>query len=271
MRVGLAALFIVLGVPALAQFYGMSTDSELAVVNPWETGEEMMPPSEWFTFARIRYQQRGRGWGWSTDYPESDINFSLRLAEMTTVSVNRDRLGRVVHVVLDLADDRLFDYPFIYMVEVGNLFLDSLDAARLREYLLRGGFLLVDDFWGERGWWNWVRQIEKVFPDQDTYPMVEVPLDHPIFRTVFPLYEVPQIPSINAWLGSGSSTEIWGAEATCHGIFAEDGRLMAVILHNTDLGDGWEREGVDYEYFRRFSVARAYPFGINIVVYAMTH
>jgi len=268
-----AAFFIamIIGEPLMAQYYGMWTDPDQAVVNPWEQNIEMMPPGEIFTFCRVRYQTRGRRWGWDTDYPESDINFSLRLSELTTVQVNTDPRGRVIHVILDLTDDRIFDYPFIYMVEVGNLYLDEVDAARLREYLLRGGFLMVDDFWGEREWYNWLEQIEKVFPDHETYPMVPVPRNHPVFNMVFPLDEVPQIPSINSWMGSGTSTEIWGARASAHGIFHPDGRMMAIILHNTDLGDGWEREGVDYEYFRKFSVARAYPFGINIVVYAMTH
>ena len=244
---------------------------DMAVVNPWSESAPMHLHRQSFTFARIHYRQRNaRGWGWRTDYPESDINFSLRLSQLTTIEVNHDSSGRIIHAVLELTDERLFDFPFIYMVEVGNLELDDVEAKRLREYLLRGGFLLVDDFWGDWDWANWEEQIRKAFPNALDYPMVPIPLDHPIYHTVFDLKEVPQVPSINNWLRYGTSSEN-GEDAQCYGLFNPKGRLMAVVLHNTDLGDGWEREGVDYEYFRKFSVGRAYPLGINIVVYAMTH
>ncbi|MDJ0836287.1 MAG: DUF4159 domain-containing protein [Acidobacteriota bacterium] len=251
--------------------YGYSDYGNMAVVNPWDEGVALDLPRHTFTFARIHYKQRNEyGWGWRTDYPDSDINFSLRLSELTTIQVNRDRHGRIIHAVIELGDDRLFSFPFIYMVEVGNLYLDKGDAGRLREYLLRGGFLLVDDFWGGWDWDNWVEQIRKAFPDASQYPMYPISLDHPIYHTVFDLDEVPQVPSINNWLRYGTSSEN-GEDAEAYGLFNPEGRLMAVVLHNTDLGDGWEREGVDYEYFRKFSVGRAYPLGINIVVYAMTH
>lgn len=256
--------------PALPVCAQMWTYDDQAVVNPWEVGIEMDFPADTFTFARVRYQNNRRGWGWETDYPDSDINFSLRLSQLTTIKVNRDAQGRFVHVVLDLDDERLFQFPFIYMVEVGNLDLSQREANNLREYLLRGGFLMVDDFWGWWGWENWVAQFEKVFPDTSDYPMVEIPLDHGIFHGVFDLDEVPQVPSINTWNRFRSTTES-GDPAYAWGVFDKSGRLMAVILHNTDLGDGWEREGDNFEYFQKFSVAGAYPFGINIVVYAMTH
>jgi hypothetical protein len=102
--------------------------------------------------------------------------------------------------------------------------------------------------------------------------MLDIPLDHEIFNIVFHLDEVPQVPSIHTWLSSGQTYERWDArEAHCRGIYDGEGRLMVVVLHNSDLGDGWEREGEDEGYFREFSAPKAYPFGINIVVYAMTH
>jgi hypothetical protein len=157
------------------------------------------------------------------------------------------------------------------MVEVGYLNLDENEAARLREYLLRGGFLHVDDFWGQQEWDNWEYQIRKVFPDEERYPILEIPLTHEIFNCVFQLKEMPQVPSLWNWEYRRSSTERFGEVAHCRGIFDENGRLLVVMTYNTDLGDGWEREGENYEYFRKFSVAGAYPLGINIVVYAMTH
>lgn len=240
-------------------------------------------PGNAFTFCRARYsggsRGRRRGWGgsWRTDYPESDQNFSLRLSQLTTLNVNRDEHGNFVHDVVALDDPRLFSYPFIYMLEVGGMSLTEPEREGLREYLLRGGFLLVDDFWGDRAWENWVYEIGQVLPPEE-YPMVDIPLDHELFHIVFELDHVPQVPGIRAWEWSGDSLEgdlsryaVYGHEAHCKGIFDHDGRLMAVVMHNTDLGDGWEREGEHIEYFKEYSAKLAYPMGINIVVYAMTH
>ncbi len=224
-----------------------------------------------FTFCRIQYNSGGRGWGWATDYPESDYNFSLRLSQLTTIEVNRDEHGEIQYVNLPLTDPELFNYPWIYMLEVGSLYFSEEERYWLREYLLRGGFLFVDDFWGEREWRNWAYEIAQVFPEPE-YQMFEIPPTHEIFHCVFNLDEMPQIPSINTWMGAGVTYERYDAKvATLHGIKDKNGRLMAVIAHNTDLGDGWERESVSESYFEEFSAKKAYPLGINIVVYAMTH
>jgi len=229
-------------------------------------------PDNRFTFCRIRYT--GYGWGapWDTDYPESDRHLSWRLSELTTLNVQRDKNGEFYHVVMDLTDEGLFDYPFIYMLEVGNLMFSEPEVKALRNYLLRGGFLMVDDFWGEQEWANWAMQIERVF-DRDEYPMVELPLKHPIFNLVFKLDEKPQVPNPGTWSYGGETSEMGAHSATPHykGIHDKKGRLMVVICHNTDLGDGWEREGWNKAYFTEISAKKAYPMGINIVVYAMTH
>jgi hypothetical protein len=247
-------------------------------------------PGNCFTFARLEYSSArgyGRGFGrggrggggWRTDYPASDQNFSQRLSELTTIKVKRDASGQIQHTTVNLLEDRLFNYPFLYTLEVASLSFSEEEVERLREYLLRGGFLLVDDFWGDRAWWNWEYEISKVFPPEE-YPIVDIPLTHPIFHCVFNLDEVPQIPSVNhyyEWQNTGISYESHDYDVTgdpsahCRGIFDKKGRLMVVAMHNTDLGDGWEREGENEGYFRDFSVKRAYPMGINIVVYAMTH
>lgn len=263
-----ALLLSALGSICQAQYWGINN---VPVVNPWDSGTRLSFPGSKFTFARIRYRGHRGNWSWRTDYPESDLNFSMRLSELTTIEVNRDELGRIIHVVVDLIDDRIFDYPFLYMVEVGYLDLNDYEAQRLRIYLLRGGFLHVDDFWDDREWANWEYQIRKVFPEKDQFPIVEIPLHHEIFHCVFDLEEVPQVPSINAWINNRSTSDRPGLSAHFRGIFDEEGRLMVAMTFNTDLGDGWEREGENYEYFQRFSVAKAYPLGINIVVYALTH
>lgn len=239
-------------------------------------------PSNAFTFCRVEYS--GGAWGggnprrggWATDYPEADENLSLRLSQITTLNVNRREDGGFQHAVVRLDDPELLKYPFLYMCNVHRLQLSESEREGLRGYLLRGGFLLVDDFWGDDAWDNWQYEIEQVFPS-DEYPMVQVPLDHEIFHIVFDIDEVPQVPGIHSWGGPDVPYEVrwqydrYGSEARCWGIFDKNGRLMLVAIHNTDLGDGWEREGENYEYFKLYSATKAYPMGINIVVYAMTH
>ena len=243
----------------------------------YEMPERDIFPSSTFTFCRLHYAGDG-GWGgrggsWRTDFPDSDINFSIRLSELTSIDVNRDQDGRIKHVIVDLLEDDLFNYPFLYALEVAGMRLSDEEAERLRTYLLRGGFLLVDDFWGSQAWDNFEYEISRVFPPEE-YPLIDIPLDHDIFHIVFDIDEVPQIPGIGFWYSTGGQTSEQYADSSVpslRGIFDQKGRLMLVVLHNSDLGDGWEEEAQNPVYFREFSAKKAYPLGINIVVYAMTH
>ena len=218
-----------------------------------------------FTFVRIRYYSSWRE-SWDTDWPDSDQNFSFRLQQLTSLKVNPNP------VILELTDPELFQYPWIYIIEPGRLIFSEEEVAALRRYLLTGGFLMVDDFWGEDEWQNFYEQIKRVFPDREP---LELPPDHAIFNCVFPLKSKPQIPSIyHAMSAQGSDVtwERWDAQTPHYkGIYDDKNRLMVIICHNTDLGDGWEREGENEYYFREFSEKKAYPLGINIVFYAMTH
>lgn len=231
----------------------------------WENNPQFS--GDLFTFVRVRYSSYGgrAHWGdgkWATDYPDSDLNFSFRLQQLTTLKV--DPHGKI----LELTDDQLFQHPFLYLIEPGHLVFDEAEIVALRKYLLNGGFLMVDDFWGEDEWENFRGELKRVFPDRDPS---ELPLDHEIFHCVYDLQQKPQIPSIHAWM-NGQTTERWDApEAHYKALFDDRGRMMVMICHNTDLGDGWEREGVDQRYFREFSEKWAYPMGINILTYAMTH
>jgi hypothetical protein len=136
---------------------------------------------------------------------------------------------------------------------------------------MKGGFLWADDFWGSYAWEAWAREIGKVLPPGE-YQTIELSPDHPLFRAQFEVPRVPQIPSINHWASTGGTSERYSDSAQPHarGIVDRQGRLLVLATHNTDIGDSWEREADDPEYFYRFSVD-GYAFGINVVLYAMTH
>lgn len=232
-------------------------------------------PDDLFTFARVRYSSDGRGrggGGWSTDYPDSDLNFSYRLQELTSIEVHPD--GKII----DLTDPELFDHPFIYLIEPGSIWLSGEERVALRRYLENGGFLMVDDFWGDREWEGFMSAFRQVFPDRDVdAELQELDLDHEIFQCVFKLHEKPQVPALGDALRGREQGVTWetrkaGARNVSYkALFDEDGRMMCIICHNTDLGDGWEREGENEWYFREFSEKKSYPMGINIVIYALTH
>jgi hypothetical protein len=229
-----------------------------------------------FTFSRVLYQSDRRepgGQGWHTDYPTADQNLMVRLSELTTTSVGFDHHDIPDHVVVPLDDPKIFNYPFLFMSDVGTLRLSDHEAARLRGYLLKGGFLWVDDFWGPHAWAQWVGELSKALPPSE-YPVIDIPLTHPIHKTLFEVTEVPQVPSIQHWRRSGGTTTsergIRSEKVHLRGIADAHDRILVLMSHNTDIADGWEREGEDYEFFYRFSVA-AYELGINIVVHAMSH
>jgi hypothetical protein len=157
------------------------------------------------------------------------------------------------------------------MTEVGSVYFDPDEAARLRDYLVKGGFLWADDFWGTYAWEAWEQEIRKVLPAGE-FAIQDLPLSHPLFKSMFEMKKIPQIPSINHWAWSGTTSERGDDSAVPHARAIVDGkgRLMVLMTHNTDIGDSWEREGDDPNYFYNFSVD-GYAFGINVLVYAMTH
>ena len=227
-----------------------------------------------FNFCRIVFGQSpdGDGANWSVDYPRADINLSIRLSELTRTRISRDTSGEPNHVLLRLTDDLLYQCPFIMMTEVGAAYFSQEEAARLRDYLLKGGFLWADDFWGTWAWEVWAREIGKALPPSE-YRIVDVPLTHPIFHQQFDVKRVIQIPSINAWMGMGGGTSERGADSAephARAIFDKHGRMMVFITHNTDFGDAFEREGDDPRYFYTFSV-EGYAMGINVLLYALLH
>jgi hypothetical protein len=226
-----------------------------------------------FHYCRAAYRAnpRGDGGSWLTDYPLADIDLSIRLSELTKIAVSFDAAGQPRHLIVRLTDDELFQCPVILMQEVGRLYFSGEDADRLRTYLLKGGFLWVDDFWGSYAWQTWETEIRKVLPATE-YPIVDLPRDHPLFHMMFELDGVPQIPGIGTWLAGGGTSERGADSAQVHARAIADahGQVMVFMTHNTDVSDSWEREGEDPQYFYQFSI-NGYRVAVNVLLYAMTH
>ncbi len=227
-----------------------------------------------FTFVRIMYRSGRRtfhpygGRRWMTDYPDADLNISYRLQQMTSMKVDPNCR------VLELSDPELNRFPFIYIVEPGDLAFTDEEVAILRRYLLNGGFLMVDDFWGEDEWANLADEMKRVFPERD---FRDIPRDHPLFHCVFDIPNDLNLQIPNVVLGTNSQYHgiTWeredAREVHIRAIYDDKNRIMVIACHNTDNGDGWEREGDNVYFFREFSEKKSYPLGINIIFYAMTH
>jgi hypothetical protein len=220
-------------------------------------------------FVRIKYHyvvegtavpQEFYGEPWYIDAPAAEQNLSRRLKSVSAIQVEDP-------IVLALDDPRLFTYPWIYMVEPGNLKLTGADVAILREFLLRGGTLTFDDFHGPVEWDHMAAEMKRVFPDRE---IVELPRDHPIFSCFYKLDGYPQVAGLGSFL-AGRSWEKGGYIGHLRAILDDAGRPMVLINWNTDMGDGWEWSNAeDYPGYIKYT-ALAYRMGINEIVYALTH
>jgi hypothetical protein len=231
--------------------------------------------AEW-TFARLMYPPAmygGRGYGrgrfgvdwtqgysnWTIDYPRSDRHFSAAMRRLTRVH------SRSVEQPVNLDEGDAYDWPFLYAVEVGHWALTDAQAKALREFIDRGGFFMCDDFHGTREWGVFVESMRRVFPDR---PIVDLKNGDAIFHTIYDLDERYQVPGAQ-YIRTGRIYEFDGYEPEWKGIYDDNGRLVAAICHNMDLGDSWEHAD-NPEYAERFS-ALGIRIGINYVVYSMTH
>jgi hypothetical protein len=202
-----------------------------------------------------------QGWGWGTDYPGADCKFMGGIHRLTGMRVDPNPN------VIAIMDDDLFKYPYVYIVEPGGMSITDKEAARLREYLLRGGFLHVDDFWGLRQKANFDAQMRKVFPDR---PFEAVPLTHEIFHTFFDVDAMLQIPGQgDACYGGPTWQQPDDKEARIYGIADDEQRLMVVVTYNSDLGDAWEY--MDLACYPEKYSGQAYRLGLNFMIYALTH
>ena len=266
---------------AHAQFFGgeYSRNPEIRAeeIKEQQEMEQALTPGfkeDVFTFARLRWSAIDQGYRfgggrlWDDDAPEADRNLIYRLFQVTSLKV------RPGVNYIDITPEQLAKYPLVYMASSGRVVLTNDEAAALRHYLLNGGFLMVDDFWGDDQWHHFYEQIKRVFPDREP---VEVPLSHQIFNIVFNFKQAPQIPSVGSFLRSGLAYDPgWPYGAMGHdphyfAIYDDKQRMMVIICHNNHYGDGWEHETDDTRYFDRFSVPMGYPMFINITTYVMSH
>lgn len=227
-----------------------------------------------FTFCRLLYRHVRReplGHGWNTDYPGSDWNFLERLEELTSVRPASWADGWPGFAVVRATQDELFECPFLFVSDAGTAEFSDEEVERLALWFAKGGVLYADDFWGPWAFDQWIEQLQRVLPGR---PWVEIENDHPIMSTLYAVPEVPQVPSIQFWRRSGGrETSEQGrssAEAHLRAILDDRGRPMVLMTHNTDIADGWEREGEDDAFFYRFS-PDAYALGINIILYTLNH
>ena len=218
-------------------------------------------------------RREANGAGWRTDYPGAQRHLLLRMSELTKIHVSW-LAPNIPHVwLVRLNDPALFRCPYIMASDVGTIGLSDDEVIGLRTYLEKGGFMWVDDFWGEAAWEQWTSELAKALPPAE-YPVEDVPLTDSIFRSMLEVKEVPQVTSIRFWRSvGGRTTSERGAEtAVAHlrAIRDSHGRIIVVMTHNTDVSDSFEREGEDPEFFYQFS-PRGYALGIDVLLYAMTH
>jgi len=265
-------------VAGLAVFVGLSGGPSSTLAQPpgaviTEIDSAPLTPQlnglEW-TFARIQYSSweeqlrafRARYWSdpWAIDGPAAEQNLSRRLGRVTSIQVNDP-------VTLTLGDERLWEYPWIYFVEPGNLRLTPTEVEILREFLLRGGTATFDDFHGPTEFEVVRQELKKVFPERE---IVKLPLDHPVFSAFYQLTEYPQIPGLGSFF-NGVTWEKGGFEAGLYAILDDHDRTMVLFNFNTDMGDGWEWSNAeDYPGYIKYT-AQAYRMMINEIVYALTH
>lgn len=232
------------------------------------TSNQITDPVSEFDFARVYYTSGNpvtggyshrRAQTWRIDWPEAEHHFLQGLRRLTRVNSSEE--GRVI----TLQDDQFYDFPWLYAIEVGYWDLSDAEASRLREYLLRGGFLMVDDFHGTREWAGFMSSMQKIFPERQ---FVEIDPDHEVMHVLYDLDNRIQIHGLQFYY-SGQTFEQDGITPHYRGIMDDNGRLMVAINFNMDIGDAWEH--ADTPIYPEPMTALAYRFGINYVIYSMTH
>jgi hypothetical protein len=221
-----------------------------------------------FTYCRLRYQniRRARKSGWGDDYPQADFNLLVRLSELTKTRISRWNNGDPGFANVTAMDSDLFRCPFLKMQNAANYDFTPEETVRMRDYLLKGGFLWIDDNWDPD--FEYIRpNLMQILPDAR---IVDLPVDHPMFSTVYRLDPLPQIPSLGSWARTGETSEIGPSTVHYYGVFDNHDRLVVLVSMNSDVSDSWEREGDNAAYFGVFG-RDGYALGVDVAVYAMTH
>jgi hypothetical protein len=237
-------------------------DEDAPLITPPDAGEKTE-----YAFARLQYPSYGRIndriWNlrgnWTIDYPKADRQFVQGVRRLTRIHT------RSVEQIVNLDSDEIYNWPWIYAVETGHWALTDDQAKKLRDYLLRGGFLMTDDFHGTMEWEIMMESMRRVFPDR---PVVDIENKDAIFHVLYDLDERFQVPGVVTF-GSGHTYEYDGVEPKWRGIYDDQGRIMVAICHNMDLGDAWE--WADNPNYPEKYASMAYRIGINYIIYAMTH
>jgi len=221
-----------------------------------------------FTFCRLRYQniRRARKSGWGDDYPQADFNLMVRLSELTKTRISRWNNGDPGFANVTVMDPDLFQCPFLRMQNAANYDFTREETSRMHDYLLKGGFLWIDDNWDPD--FEYIRpNLLRILPDAQ---IVDLPPDHPIFSTVYRVDPLPQIPSLGSWLRTGQNSEIGPVPVHYYGVFDTHGRLVVLVSMNSDVSDSWEREGDNQAYFDVYG-REGYALGVDVAVWTLTH
>jgi hypothetical protein len=240
-------------------WYGRDTPQDPTAPTEFVVGRLMFPQNQYrYVLGAGPGDWRRGGTAWTVDYPEGDRTFARLLGRLTTIDV------RLIEQPVNLDDDiDAFYWPFLISGLVGAWDLTDEQAAKLREYLLRGGFLLCDSFYGTDEWEGFVEGMRRVFPDR---PIVDLPDTHPIFHAVYDLTDRPQIPT---WQHLPRGYREDGAIPRWRAILDDDERVMVMIAFNNDIADGWQRAD-EYEYPQE-AANLAISLGVNFAVYALSH
>ena len=279
-RVRICLLLITVIVSAGYAYAQFSRDFGFGALRGEQGDPAELPPREWpdrnvagchMLYTSVRREMNGSGW--RTDYPWAQRNLLIRMSELTKTRVSVGEAG-VPHVwLVRLTDPALFGCAYLMASDVGTIGLSDDEAAALGLYLRKGGFVWVDDFWGEAAWEQWTSELARALPSTE-YTIEDVPLTDPIFRSMLEVKKVPQVTGIGFWrsVGGRTTSERGEESAVPHLRAVRDshGRIIVVMTHNTDVSNSWERETEDPRYFYQFSVD-GYALGINILLYAMTH
>lgn len=256
---GIISLLLVLG--SLYAYQRKNQQYEYEMEDPAEDPPDWAEKTE-YAFARLRYRSNGAGYrrsSWAIDSNKAERQFVQGVRRLTRIH------ARSVEEIIDIDSDEVFNWPWLYAVEVGHWRLNESQAKRLRDYLDRGGFLMVDDFHGTYEWSVFSEGLKQIFPDK---PAVDIENDDPIFHVLYDLHDRFQVPGAQ-FLRSGRTYERDGIEARWRAVYDNKGRIQVAICHNMDLGDAWE--WADYPQYPERYASLAYRIGINYLVYAMTH